>query len=757
VDGRPRRRRPVRLDYTLRLPVGDRSEPVAVGLLEAKAEDLPPHHGLEQAKRYGRLLNVPFCFATNGHLFVEFNRFDKRTSEPRPFGEFPRPDDLRARYEDGQGFSLADAAAAPLLVPYPLGASSRWYFQDGAIRAVLEKLARGEQRALLSLATGTGKTRIASFLLWRIAKAGQLRRALFVCDRDELREQAEQQFRRVFGSDAAKVTGDNPQKNARVLIATYQTLGVDEGESGDSFLVRHYPTDFFSHIVIDECHRSAWGAWRTVLERNPNAVHIGLTATPRRIEVDYRTADAQQDERLIHDNIVYFGEPAFEYDVADAMEDGYLAACEIVRRDTFLDEKAEAAGVERSDLIGKALRDPVTGEPLSVFEAQARYEVTSYESRLVLPERVHEMCRDLFDELARSDRERGPEQKTIVFCASDDHAQEVANAMNNLYSGWCQTQGRTPREPYAFKCTAQADRPDRDLADFKGRESSHFVATTVELLTTGVDVPSVRNIVFFRYVRSPIAFYQMVGRGTRIDPLTEKLMFRVYDYTDATRLFGEAFVSRVLGARRRREGDGEGGQDGEGPARARRIEVFGFEVQVSDAGRFIVTEVDGKALPVTLEEYRERLTAKLLEEVPTLDEFRRRWEDPGRRRELLERLPDGLRSALLVRDQTGMQDYDLYDVLAELAYGMEPRTRSERAKAFTYKHAEWLASLPEKARVALAALVQQYAAGGTEALETPAVFDAPAVRSAGGFEALRVLGSRISDVLREAKRRLFAA
>ena len=247
IDGKPRRRAKGRTDYTLRVKVRPDVQPVAVALIEAKPEGKPPAHGLEQAKAYGAVkrLNVPFIFASNGHLFVEYDNFTKLTSAARPLIEFPTPDDLRARYEEGKGFSLDDEAAKPLLVPYKGGETSRRYYQDAAIRAALEKVATGEKRALLSLATGAGKTFIAVNLLKRIADAGQLKRALFVCDRDELREQGLGAFANVFGANAAPVTGDNPQKNARVLVATYQTLDVDSDEADANFLTKNYPENYF--------------------------------------------------------------------------------------------------------------------------------------------------------------------------------------------------------------------------------------------------------------------------------------------------------------------------------------------------------------------------------------------------------------------------------------------------------------------------------------------------------------------------------
>jgi type I restriction enzyme R subunit len=273
VDGRPRRQARGRVDYTLRVKVNPDTQPVAAALIEAKAEHLPPTHGLEQGKLYGacKRLNVPFVFASNGHLFVEFDRFTGLTHAPRALAEFPTPADLPARYEHGMGFVLESPEARPLLTRYPGGEATRRCYQDAAIRAVLEKLARGEKRALLSLATGSGKTFIAVNLLRRIADAGQLRRALFVCDRDELRTQGLGAFHASFGSDAAEVSGANPQKNARVLVATYQTLDVDTDEADANFLIRHYPENHFSHIVIDECHRSAWGKWSQVLTRNSDA------------------------------------------------------------------------------------------------------------------------------------------------------------------------------------------------------------------------------------------------------------------------------------------------------------------------------------------------------------------------------------------------------------------------------------------------------------------------------------------------------
>jgi type I restriction enzyme, R subunit len=747
IEGKPRKQAKGRIDYTLRIKVNPDTQPIAVALIEAKAADYPPHHGLEQAKLYAscKRLNIPFVFSSNGHLFVEFDRFTGLTTSPRGLVEFPMPGQLRQRYEAAMGFSLDDQAAQPLLSRYTRGEATRRYYQDAAIRAVLEKLARCEhtgepKRALLSLATGSGKTFIAVHLLKKIADAGQLKRALFVCDRDELRSQGLGALQNVFGAEAAEVyrrpDGTNNAKNARIHVATYQTLNVASEEDTATFLSTYYPENYFSHVIIDECHRSAWGKWSLVLTRNPEAVQIGLTATPRQLKIMEKTKEAEADLQLTADNLRHFGEPVYEYDMGQGIEDGYLAACEILVGRVNLDD----TGITIDDILARNPTNAITGEPVSREEIQELYEKTQFEDRILLPDRVQAMSQDLFNYFLETG---GPEQKTIIFCVRDIHADEVAAALNTLYAQWCAAQGKPRLEPFAFKCTA-ASGGSQYLADLRGASRSHFIATTVELLSTGVDVPCVRNIVFFKYVRSPIAFYQMVGRGTRIDPATGKLMFRIYDYTNATRLFGEEFVGPVRKPRERPEPPE--------PPPPPPIRVEGFEVHITPAGRYIL--LDG--MPVTIEEYKERLAAKLVEEAPTLEAFRTHWINPPERKELLGRLPEAGRSVLLVRQLEDMAAFDLYDVLAELGYGLAPRTRMERAQAFTYKHEDWLAGLPPATTATLKAMVTHFAQSGTDSLESPYIFQSPDVVRAGGLAALKVLGQP-AQVLKETKERIFAA
>jgi type I restriction enzyme R subunit len=746
IDGRPRRRSRGRTDYTLRIAVNADSQPIAIALIEAKAESESPARGLEQGRGYAesKRLNVPFVYSTNGHRYVEYDRFTQTISTPRPIEEFPTPDALRERYERGMGFNLSDPLARPLLQPYPGGDSARRYYQDAAIRAVLEKVAQGKQRALLALATGSGKTRIAVYLLRRIADAGQLRRALFVCDRDELREQAIGAFQNVFGSDAQVVGGGEPQKNARVLVATYQTLNVVNEEDTANFLTENYPENYFSHIIIDECHRSAWSKWSTVLTRNPNAIQVGLTATPRQLQISEKTQATLADDAITADNIKHFGEAVYEYSLTQGIEDGYLAACEIVKSKIDLDN----TGITLDDILARKPINANTGEPITRKELEAQYAAPEYEDKILLPDRVLAMTQDLFKHLLTTG---GPEQKTIIFCVRDTHADVIATALNNLYSDWCRANGQEIAEHYAFKCTDASSGNDF-LPDLRGQLHSRFIATTVELLTTGVDVINVRNIVFFKYVQSPIAFYQMVGRGTRIDPSTNKLMFRVYDYTNASRLFGKEFLTRFSP---KPETDLKEEKETYN-AKPLQIEVEGFTVNVTDAGRYILAEVDGREVPITIEEYRERLAAKLVENARTLKEFRIRWIDPDRRHSLINQLVSSGLSPTLIRVVDDMNDYDLFDVLGELGYGLNPRTRVERADAFNYKHAKWLATLPANTARTIKAIASQFAHNGTEAIENPAIFELPDVIRAGGLAALKSLG-KPADILLDTKQRIFAA
>src|SRR5208337_4055146 len=344
LDGRRARRLAGRVDYLLRVRVNPGTQPVPLALIEAKAESRPPCHGLEQARNYARRFNVPFVFSSNGHQYIFYDSITGLTSDAAPLVDFPKPEQLRLKWQAATKVNLESPEARALLTPYRGGEGTRRYYQDAAPA----RCSRNSREATTALSN-------------------------------------------LFGGEAAKVArdpeGSNAAKNARVHIATYHSLGVAGEENEEiSFLTKNYPRDYFDVIVIDECHRSAWGSWSEVLTRNSAALQIGLTATPRALDLPDKVKiekGAQEDERITADNIGYFGEPAYSYDISQAVEDGYLAVCEIVRRDIFIQSKTaneRETGLDAADLGN--IVDPVPGQP-GLAEEGAHYEAESFEAEIV--------------------------------------------------------------------------------------------------------------------------------------------------------------------------------------------------------------------------------------------------------------------------------------------------------------------------------------------------------------------------------------
>ncbi|HEU5125242.1 MAG TPA: DEAD/DEAH box helicase family protein [Verrucomicrobiae bacterium] len=764
IHGKGKRRPKGRTDYVLRHPLAPGGEPIPLAILEAKREKQHAEYGLQQGKGYrvGQLHNVPFVFSTNGHQFVEYNEETGATSEPRPMAEFPTPDELVQRYLATRGLPAPESKVMQLLnTPYKQGRDSLRYYQDAAARAALEKVirelvAKELPRVLLALGTGAGKTRIAAALLRRIFDAGFMGRGLFLCDRTELRDNGLGDFQAAFGNDAAEVDTKNPQKNARVLIATYQTLDHDNGGEDTAFFLKHYPAGYFDVIVIDECHRSAWGDWHFILENNKQAIQIGLTATPRQIRMpeakDEETRrKIEADRRLLADNLRYFGEPAYEYTYQQGVADGYLAPADLETYDLYHDQQEQperVRGVLREDVKDKNLTNALTGQKATPDDVSQRTEGASLEARLFIPERVQTMCAHFFARLLATGDD-DPLQKTIIFCASDHHADLVANELNALYARWCRDQKIKRVQTYAFKCMASSD-GQALIPEFRGRQRSHIIATTKDLLTTGVNVPCVRNIVFFRYVHSPILFHQMIGRGTRIDEANGKLMFRIFDYTGATTLFGSDFIVPPP------PGPGPEGPKPPGPQPPPPIKVKGVEIEVVDTGHFNLMTKDGRLTRVTPQEYQDELIRQLTANVPTLAEFRTRWLDPAQRQELLEQLAAQNLLPEILRDAAKMDAYDEFDVLAALAYRVPPLTREQRAARFGDTGPDWLVKMPPLPAKVIRAIVRQFERAGTGALEAKELWQTPEIRDLKGLETLKQ-GGQPNELLRKTKETLFAS
>lgn len=734
-------------------------KPLPVGVLEAKKETEDPLKGMQQAKGYADCprFEVKYVFATNGHLYGEFDFFTNLQGGPFPFIDFPPHPALSARYAKDTGIDIARPEAAMLFQADSPAWSLTRYYQDAAIRAAFEKIIRCRQqgepaRVLLSLATGSGKTIIATNLLWRLGQAGQLPKpALFLCDRDELREQAYDKLSAAFGGNARIVKtekGGNAAANARIHIATYQTLGLDdENEGFASFLSDHYGEDAFSVIIIDECHRSAWGKWSEVLKRNPNAIHIGLTATPRKLqESKHATAE---DQEITANNHKYFGEPVYEYTLIQAQEDGYLAACEIVKRKADIDRRVFA----KEEILKAGVKDIRTGKPLTEADlTKAEYTGKDFDDELFIELRTPAMCEDLFRLLCANG---GPEQKVIIFCNREIHADRVAMQMNNLYARWCKKQHQTPKDHYAFKCMGGPNNGADMIEPMRGSGERAFIACTVDLLEAGVDIERLNAVVFFRYLQSPIKFYQMVGRGTRIHEETQKYKFWLYDYTDVTHLFGTDFITKPPRTGGGSKGGGEGPDPPPSPFEPPSVaEMGGHWVTVTPQGRFILTSRDGRDTPIPVDEYRREVIQRVVSEAHNLDEFRRLWIETQKRKKLINHLLGDNFSPEVIREIDQMTDFDLYDFFGHHGYHARALKRTQRGNLYISGNAGWFGGMDGKAAIVLKGLGHQFSQGGTEALETPSLWEVPEIKLAGGLAALKKIGKPVA-VMHEAKGRLF--
>ncbi|ABX07905.1 type III restriction protein res subunit (plasmid) [Herpetosiphon aurantiacus DSM 785] len=551
---RAERLQPRRVDYVLRY-----TDSFPLAIVEAKDEGKPAVAGLEQAKRYARELGLMFAYATNGHEIIEWDNF---TNTSTLVESFPSPSRLWDRWCRNIGiedptlqprltndlrelrplYSADDAQVRrrnPLLHPYAPEDVTRGkiphYYQETAIREILLRIIRGQRRILLTMATGTGKTHTAVQLMWKLLQSGWLTgrqssqqgRMLFLADRVILRDQAYNAFS-PFASGASEprflLDGQRPLSlNRDLYFGIYQTLW-NENDQGKR-LFELFPPNFFDVIIIDEAHRSGFGTWRDILDHFTSAIQLGMTATPKQDENIDTYAYFCAEEVLTSVNPDnpdgdQIRQAAYTYSLGQGIEDGFLATYKIHRVRTSLDRD----GFRLQDAIEQGAEIVI---PNGV-EPRDHYLTPQFEREIRLPDRTKVIVNHLSQRL----RLFGPLQKTMVFCVDMEHAQEVARQLNNEFAdlGY--------GDNYAVPIVSEeGDQGRRWLSLFQDSDRQlPVVATTAELLSTGVDVPSARNIVFMKTVASPIVFKQIIGRGTRIDSSIDKLWFRIIDYTGATHL-----------------------------------------------------------------------------------------------------------------------------------------------------------------------------------------------------------------------------
>lgn len=630
-----------------------------LAVIEAKKESEHPTKGLQQAIDYATKLKVRFVYSSNGKQTYEF---DLDTGKGKYIEFYPTPTEIEQRYAG----SITNLGQELREVPFHLaGAMKPRYYQELAVHAATDAIGQGKQRILLTLATGTGKTFIAFQIVhklfqarWNREQSGNRRpRILFLADRNILADQAINTFN-PYEKDLIKINGDEVRQrnglvptNAHIFFAIYQAIAERENIDGN---YKSYPQDFFDLVLIDECHRGAAndaGSWRAILDHFSNAVHLGLTATPKRTD----NVDTYE----------YFGLPAFEYSLKEGINDGFLTPYRVKRVRTNLDELV----LTTNDHVIEGVSE------------QDIYQVEDYDKKIIVDERTALVAKTILENIS-------PLEKTIIFCENQNHALTMRDMINNH---------KTIKDPhYCVRITSDEGKIGRELLEkFQDNDKDiPTILTSSQMLTTGVDARNVRNIVLDRTIGSMVEFKQIIGRGTRV--FDGKDYFTIIDFRGATNKFydddwdGEPEPHEPKGTGEtppppytpEPPNGGEIISDPpiEPPKPRLKIKLGKHrEIKVIDVETRYIDE-HGK--PLTIQEFVERLLNQLPGLFNSIDELRKTWSDPDQRDVLLGKLRnagfdnDQLKS---LRRMFDAEDSDMFDLLAFLAFEQPMTTRHARA------------------------------------------------------------------------------
>lgn len=749
VSGRQGRRRPgKRADYILRYRP---DMPMAV--VEAKPSYATPGQGLQQAKEYAEILGLKFAYATNGQGIVEF---DYATGLEREIENFPTPEELWARLINSE--SLSPQLAERLLAPaYHLSGKSPRYYQEIAINRTVQAILQGRRRILLTMATGTGKTVVAFQICWKLwssrwNRTGDYRRPriLYLADRNVLVDDPMAKIYAPFGDARWKIEGGVANKGREMYFAIYQAIARDERRPG---LYREYSPDFFDLIIVDECHRGSAkddSNWRAILEYFEPAFQVGMTATPRR-----------QDNA---DTYRYFGDPIYQYSLRQGIDDGFLAPYRVHCVITTWDAAGWRPNQGELDRYGREIPDE-------------EYRTNDFERVVSLKARTEAVARHLSEFLNKT----GRFDKTIVFCVDQEHADEMCRALNNLNADLSRKHS-----DYVCRVTSDEGGIGRGhLSNFQDVERrTPVILTTSQMLTTGIDAPTVQNVVLVRVINSMTDFKQIIGRGTRVRDDYGKFFFSILDYTgSATRMFADPDFDGDPSI----ETEQHIGEDGEPidtetvvtpeeepeptdevivdplppddgtPVERRKFYFDGGQVEIA-AHLVYELDADGNQLRVV------RFTDYTAEKVRTLyrnaAELRDDWADPDHRKNIIDRLGERGIDFDELASVANQPDADPLDLLCHIAFNAPLRTRRERAQRLRSEKKDFFEQYGPEAREILGELLDKYTEHGTAQFVIPEVLEVPPISKRGNvIQIARYFGGedRLVKAIRELQTLLYAA
>jgi type I restriction enzyme R subunit len=672
---------------------------ISLALIEAKDPTHAVGAGMQQGLNYSEILDIPFVYSSNGSGFLEHDRTGQSNPVERELSlaEFPSPEHLWERYCRWKGLEATEARKV-VEQDYHLDGSGKAprYYQLTAINRVVEAIARGQKRLLLVMATGTGKTYTAFQIIWRLWKSKTRKRILYLADRNILIDQTKTNDFKPFGQAMTKITHRMVDKSFEIYLSLYQAVTGSEEEKN---IYKQFSPDFFDLIIVDECHRGSAAedsAWREILDYFHSATQIGLTATPK------ETKDVS--------NIHYFGEPVYTYSLRQGIDDGFLAPYKVIRIDFDKDLQGWRPKSGQKDKSGQLIEDRI-------------YNQKDFDRNLILDERTRLVAWKITEYLESTD----PYAKTIVFCEDIDHAERMRQALVNLNAARVKESHR-----YIMKITGDDQIGKAELDNFIDPESRYpVIATTSQLMSTGVDAQTCKLIVLDKRIQSMTEFKQIIGRGTRINEDFNKFWFTIMDFKKATELFADPdFDGDPVQIYEPLPEDPplppDEPQDGEPPpdvppepplppdepGEPRIKYVIGKEVTV-----YVVSErvqyygPDGKLITESLKDYTRKAVRK---EYTSLDQFLRRWSQADKKQAVIAELEQqGVLFAPLAEEVGGK--YDAFDLICHVAFGQPPLSRRERAEAVRKR--DVFAKYGEQARKVLESLLDQYADTGIENIE----------------------------------------